>query len=662
MAVSRERLRKLVPGLVAALVLVSLYVIAQSRVATYGADSVATQYKFKEMPIAMPAGYENQKMNTIRPVNRAYAKIAAWISSVGASIAINDLVGHGRSDGMCIVDTRTNSVIVTYTPTAPEADRFAPFVLDAKPLPMDAAMAPTTCHPGDFNGDGRMDLLVSYWGRTPVLFLAKASATTLSPTAYHPQELLPYQSVDGRYHGPRWNTDADWVGDIDGDGHPDIIIGNYFPESDVLNPNGQNNVRMNDSLSTAKNGGGDRVLRWHAATSGDKPTATYVEQQGAIPYQLSTGWTLAMAGADLTGDGLPEIYIANDFGHHHLLYNTSTPGTIRLKEASGQRDPTTAKSFVLGKGSFKGMGVDFADLNHTGKFDIAVSNITTKWGLQESNFIFINQAKDNADMADQLDRGIAPFEQQATKYGMAWTGWCWDVKMGDFLNNGNMSVLQADGFVKGKIDRWPWLQEMAMMNDDLLSNPAMWPNVGPGDDIAGDQKMAFYAKNSDGKYVNISSQIGTGVPIPTRAIALADTTGTGTLDWAIARQWGPPAFYANQSPNRGHFLDLHLYRPAADSGSVAGQCLANLGAPAYTATATVTTPNATAISQLDGGSGHAGYRSFDVHFGLGSFSGAATVNLQWRDNSGTFRQQKLQLTPGVHSLVLTDTAREVSSR
>jgi hypothetical protein len=229
-------------------------------------------------------------------------------------------------------------------------------------------------------------------------------------------------------------------------------------------------------------------------------------------------------------------------------------------------------------------------------------------------------------------------------------------------------VLQTDGFVKGDIDRWPWLQEMAMTNDDLLSNPAMWPNVKPGDDIAGRQTMAFYAKNSDGKYVNISKQLGVAVPTPTRAIAMADTTGTGTLDWAIARQWGPPAFYANQSPNRGSSLDLHLYRPATDAtagqgtGQGTGQGIANLGTLAYNATATVTTPNGTQISQLDGGSGHAGYRSFDVHFGLGSFSGAATVNLQWRDTSGALHQQKLQLTPGVHSLVLTDTAREVSSR
>ena len=87
----------------------------------------------------MPPGYHPTQ--TDPPVNPAYQHLVSWISSVGASIAMTDVTGHGRDDGMCIVDPRTDDVIVTYTPTAPAADRFTPFVLNAAPLPMN-------CHDG----------------------------------------------------------------------------------------------------------------------------------------------------------------------------------------------------------------------------------------------------------------------------------------------------------------------------------------------------------------------------------------------------------------------------------------------------------------------------------------------------------------------------------
>ena len=199
----RGRLRKLAPALTAILALLTVYVVVGNPAQASEVSQTAAKYSFKQMPIAMPPGYDEQKMNTIRQVNPAYYKIRSWISAVGASVAINDLTGHGRSDGMCIVDTRTNDVIVTYTPTAPAADRFTPFVLNPAPLPMDDTMAPTGCTAGDFNGDGRMGLLVYYWGRTPILFLAKAGATTVSQDAYQPQELVRGVDADGRYHGPR---------------------------------------------------------------------------------------------------------------------------------------------------------------------------------------------------------------------------------------------------------------------------------------------------------------------------------------------------------------------------------------------------------------------------------------------------------------------------
>jgi hypothetical protein len=481
-------------------------------------------------------------------------------------------------------------------------------------------------------------------------------------TSYVPQELLASNSIDGKYHGPKWNTDADYVGDIDGSGHPSIVIGNYFPDSDVLDPHGLNNVQMNNSFSSGSNAGGDHVLTFYSATTGTHPTANYVEQDAAIPFKDSTGWTLAISGADLTGSGLPDLYVANDFGHGHLLYNESTPGNAKFIEATGTRTPTTPKSFVLGNGSFKGMGVDFGDMNHNGKFDIMVDNIDAAWGLEESNYVFVNQAKDNADMARQLAAGSAPFDQQAQQYGLAWTGWTWDVKMGDFLNSGNLDVLQTDGFLQGTIDRWNWMQEAAMMNDDLLSNPAMWPNFQPGDDVAGHEGLAFYAKNGSGTYLNLGGALGLAYPWPTRAIATGDTTGTGLLDFAVARQWGPPAFYKNLAPHPGDYLNLNLYRPTTDSDSGMG-LESKTGSPAYGATVTATTEDGkTQIAELDGGGGHGGFRSFDVHFGLGASMGMVSVHIQWRDTAGAVHQQALKLMPGTHALMLTSNAQEVSSR
>ncbi|QIS12440.1 RNA-binding protein [Nocardia arthritidis] len=651
----KVRTKLLVPTLGAVLLLLSIFLIGRAQVTTPDPAQVAAGYRLDPMPIAMPPGYDQMPKHTVRQVNPAYQNLRSWISSVGASIAINDLVGHGRSDGMCIVDTRTDAVVVTYAPTAPATDRFTPFTLRPDPLIVDSTMAPMGCAPGDFTGDGQMDLLVYYWGRTPIIFQHNA-VTTLSAAAYTPVEVVPSGSTRDRYNGELWNTNAISIADFDGDGHPDLVFGNYFPNSGVLDPNGHPDVVMNDSMSNARNAAGERVFRWAGNDPAGHPT--YSEQKDAVPVEDATGWTLALASGDLTGDLLPELYIANDFGHDHLLYNQSAPGRIRFGAATGRRTWTTPKSFVLGNDSFKGMGVDFADLYQRGKFDMLVSNIDTPWGLQESNFVWRNDAASPGEMRDDLAAGEAPFSQQAQQLGLAWTGWCWDVKAADLRNSGNLDVLQTAGFVQGNDadNRWAWLQELATSNDVLLHNPELWPRVTPGDDIAGRHTMALYAKGGDGKYVDITAQAGTDAAIPTRGIAVADTTGTGMLDFAVARQWGPPAFFANHSPNPGRPLELRLYRPTQTSSAPVV-----LGQPAYNAAVTVRTADGkTMRGQLDGGSGHSGKRGFDVHFGLGAAAGPATAEIEWLDTTGGRHQQTLQLSPGTHALMLTDTATEIA--
>jgi hypothetical protein len=74
-----------------------------------------------------------------------------------------------------------------------------------------------------------------------------------------------------------------------------------------------------------------------------------------------------------------------------------------------------------------------------------------------------------------------------------------------------------------------------------------------------------------------------------------------------------------------------------------------------TAEATVTLPDGRRILQeVNGGNGHSGKNSFDLHFGLGASPSGARVpiTLRWRDLSGRVHSRELQLYPGQYSILL----------
>ncbi|KUJ44266.1 MULTISPECIES: CRTAC1 family protein [Micromonospora] len=608
---------------------------------------LASRYAFEPMGIALPASKHQQ---TVRKVNQTYTHIDAWISSVGAGIAMNDLDGDGLANDLCITDPRTDQTIVTPTPGLGE-QRYQPFALDAAPLPISRITAPMGCAPGDFNEDGRMDLLVYYWARTPILFLNNGKELSSGTAAYRPVELVPGVGV-GEYNGPLWNTNAVAIDDFDGDGHVDIYVGNYFPHSPVLDDTVKGGVEMNDSMSYGLNGGEDYVFRFTEGTGGAEPTAVFQRVDNVIPHSASKGWALAAAAVDLDGDLLPELYLAHDFGPDRLLYNRSTPGNIEFALVQGARSATIPKSKVLGRDSFKGMGADFGDIDGDGLYDLFVSNITTPFGIQESNYTFMNTAADQSGVKTAFSSGKAPFRDRSADLGLAWSGWGWDVKMADFDNGGRLAIAQATGFVRGEVNRWPQLQELATTNDTLVRHTSWWPNVRPGDDIGGSQRLHFFVEGKDGRYVNIAPELGLDIPLPTRGIATGDADGDGRLDMAVARQWAEPIFYRNTSPDAGAFLGLRLTHETADP--------ATTGSPAVGAQVMVTTPDGRKfVSRVDGGGGHSGKRSNEVHIGLGAeVTGSVQVTLCWRDRTGQIRKQDLQLTPGWHDVQLGSQANE----
>lgn len=608
------------------------------------ARQLSERFHFTRLAFPEPTG----ALARVRSVHPQLNHISSWISAVGAAAALNDLDGDGVPNDVCHVDPRSNTVRVLPVPGTGE--RYTPIVLDPAPLPYDpSSSAPMGCLPVDLNEDGQMDLLVYYWGRTPVMFLR-------SGAAYLPRELTS--------SGERWFSNAATSADMDGDGHVDLLVANYFPDgARILDTKATDTAHMQSSMTRAFNGGQKHFFLFRNGSTGPTPAPVFEEVSPQLEPEVMSGWTLAVGAADLDGDLLPELYLANDFGPDRLLHNRSQPGQLHFGLLEGKPSAATPASFVLGRDSFKGMGVDFGDLNGDGILDIYVSNIANEFALMEHHFCFLSTGS-----VAEMKQGVAPYVNSSQQLGLARSGWGWDAKLVDLNNDGILEALQAVGFLKGSQNRWAELQELATGNDVLLPLPQFWPRFQPGDELSGHLRNPIFVRGRAGKFFDIAPQLQLDEPRVTRGIAIADVDGDGDQDFVYASQWEPSVFIRNDCKECGAFLGLHLRLPVQGAQWPTRVQLGHpapgvLGRPAIGATARVLLADGRQLlAQVDGGNGHSGKRSHDLHFGLGTPGARAVpVEIEWRNERGAPQRARFVLAPGWYDVQLgSSQAQEVN--
>lgn len=633
--------------LAALLLVVGLFVALRVslKVSEKEVRAAATRFAFSRSTLPELPG---PPIRTQRFVHPSLKRVSAFVSTVGAAVALNDLDGDGVSNDACYIDTQTDQIIITPVPGT--GNRYAPFALVQEPFFDRDRMAPLGVLLSDVTEDGHADVIVYYAGRPPLLFLwqpsTHAETSSIGVSNYIVRDIFPQEI---------WMTGSATTADLDGDGHLDLIFANYFKDgSDLYNPAGDGSISMPESFSHAANGGGERIYRWTSSTSGNSPSVTYEEVKDALPDGVGGGWGLAVGACDLDGDLLPELYVAHDFGPDRLFWNRSTPGQIRFALLEGQLHFAAPKSYVLGRDSFKSMGVDFADLNDDGIPDIYVSNITEPKGLQESQMLFLS----TGDIASMRE-GIAPYVNRSEPLGLSDSGWAWDAKLDDFDNDGIPEALQATGFIRGSLNLWPELQELGTANDALISNVSTsWPRIEVGADLAGHNQNPFFVRAGN-HYVDIAKEIGFGEDYVSRGIAIGDVDLDGSLDLIVSNMWGPASYYHNEHPVAGSSLSLSLLLPVSREHSgetivYQGKQRSDIpGRAAVGAAVTVTRTDGKVLTrQVDGGNGHSGKRSPDLHFGLGDSQGIVNVKIRWRDQEGQVHQEFLNLKPGRYTIVL----------
>ena len=354
------------------------------------------------------------------------------------------------------------------------------------------------CAIADYDNDGYPDILVTAYGRC---------------TLYHNNGDGTFTDVTGKagVASPGWTTSAVWF-DYDNDGRLDLFLCS-FVEFSVTN-----NVFCGDNKLGKRFYCIPRVFKptpsllYH--NNGD---GTFTEVSAGTDIQRARGKALGVVATDITGDGLMDLFVANDTVQNFLFANRGKGKweEIALAAEVGYSANGTPRS---------GMGVDATDINGDGKQDLFVANVD-----QEMFSLYKNDGNEFfSDVA--AFHGVA----QATRLLSGW-----GLKFFDYDNDGFVDLLLANGHP-----------------DDMIENYSQQVRY----------KEPLVLFHHDGtKLSNVTSQAG---PVfqkmfPARGLAVGDYDNDGRIDVLIGNNGEAPVLLKNTRGQR-----QSLARPEAPGDDV----------------------------------------------------------------------------------------------
>lgn len=202
---------------------------------------------------------------------------------------------------------------------------------------------------GDVDGDGDLDVYLANLGPDRLFINDGLGRFELAD--------------DDRFANDAGFSVAPCFLDYDRDGDLDLFVSRYMDwslenEVDCTNLQGDPDYCNPDMYGRAIP---DRLLR-------NDGTGRFEDVTESAGLGDAAGMGLAAAAADLDGDGLLDLYVANDKSQNRLWLNR---GDGTFAEAAGLRGCATG----LDGSPRASMSVSFADLDRDGDFEIHVSNI-----------------------------------------------------------------------------------------------------------------------------------------------------------------------------------------------------------------------------------------------------------------------------------------------
>jgi enediyne biosynthesis protein E4 len=465
----------------------------------------------------------------------------------------------------------------------------------------------------DINQDGWLDIYLSVAGIDPerranLLFINEGPDENGIPRFAEQAEA--YGLADTGY-----STHAAFF-DYNGNGLLDVFI-----LTNALETTSRNMIRPRRISGEAAST--DRLYR----NNGDG-TFTDVSREAGILFE---GYGLGVLIADLNRDGLPDIYVANDFLTSDVVYINNGDGTFTNRAAQ-----------YLKSQSHNSMGVDIADITNNGLLDIFVldmlprDNERKKMMLAGSRYDVFNMALDFGYEPQyvrntlQLNNGLGPdgvpaFSEIGQLAGVHDTDWSWAALFADFDNTGSRDLFVTNGYRRDvtNLDYIVYGQEMRAMamvssaeerRRGLLA--ALWdlPEV----------KLPNYIfkNNNDLTFTDVTEAWGHNIAGFSTGAVYVDLNNNGALDLVVSNLDGEAFVFENRTralPDR-NFLRLDLRGPDGNRGGYGAKVTLRAGGQLQYHEHTPYRGYKSTVEQI-------------IHFGLGATERVDSLEIVWPDGS-----------------------------
>jgi hypothetical protein len=368
-----------------------------------------------------------------------------------------------------------------------------------------------------------------------------------------------------KQYGPLWSVGGTWL-DVNNDGFLDLFIVNYMRWDVAQEPD----CKLNGKPEYCH-------PKFYKETPSqlflNKRDGTFTDISEPSGIRASLGKGMGVGVADYDGDGLPDIFVANDKLFNFLFHNK---GNSRFEEQAFETGVALPEHGNL----ISGMGIAFEDINNDGRPDIVLV------------------ALDNETFPVYLNNGKAGFTEITARSGMTtlsnpMSGY--SPNIADFDNDGWKDIFVSRGHVQ---------------------SPDM------ADRLQIDQPNTVFRNSEGTKFTAFTEEAGFKAQAPKRhrGSAFGDLNHDGKLDVVVTALSAPAEIWVNDSPDHNHWLELKLQGTRSNRDGIGARIRLTAGAK-------------TQYCFVSTASGYASSSAGPAHFGLGEAKTIEEVEIRWPSGS-----------------------------